>query len=127
MLSNIDKKKYFLGDECIQILKKDNINTLIFKSGNEIQADLIIIANGIRSNIKKIVDENEPEFAGYVGWRGLVNEADLSKETFELISDYFCFVLPQNQQFLTYPVAGVGNKGLEKGKRRRPHKPTYFN
>ena len=118
LLSNIDKKKYFLGDECIQILKKDNINTLIFKSGKEIQADLIIIANGIRSNIKKIVDENEPEFAGYVGWRGLVNEADLSKDTFDLISDYFCFVLPQNQQFLTYPVAGVGNKGLEKGKRR---------
>ena len=118
LLSNIDKKKYFLGDECIQILKKDNINTLIFKSGKEIQADLIIIANGIRSNIKKIVDENEPEFAGYVGWRGLVNETDLSKDTFNLISDYFCFVLPQNQQFLTYPVAGVGNKGLEKGKRR---------
>ena len=38
--------------------------------------------------------------------------------TFDLISDYFCFVLPKNQQFLTYPVAGVGNKGLEKGKRR---------
>ena len=118
LLSNIDKKKYFLGDECAQILKKDNINTLIFKSGKEIQADLIIIANGIRSNIKKIVDKNEPEFAGYVGWRGLVNESDLSKDTFDLISDYFCFVLPQNQQFLTYPVAGIGNKGLEKGKRR---------
>ena len=85
LLSNIDKKKYFLGDECVQILKKNNVNTLIFKSGKEIQADLIIIANGIRSNIKKIVDENEPEFAGYVGWRGLVNETDLSKDTFNLI------------------------------------------
>ncbi len=118
LLSNIDKKKYFLGDECIEILKKERINTLIFKSGKEIQADLIIIANGIKSNLKKIVDENKPEFAGYVGWRGLVNEADLSEKTFDLISDYFCFVLPKNQQFLTYPVAGVGNKGLEKGKRR---------
>ena len=42
----------------------------------------------------------------------------MSEKTFDLISDYFCFVLPKNQQFLTYPVAGVGNKGLEKGKRR---------
>ena len=54
LLSNIDKKKYFLGDECIEILKKERINTLIFKSGKEIQADLIIIANGIRSNLKKL-------------------------------------------------------------------------
>ena len=42
----------------------------------------------------------------------------LSKETLNIVSKYFCFVLPKNQQFLTYPVAGIGKDGLAIGKRR---------
>ena len=118
LLENINKKKYFLGDECIDITKNDNETNLIFKNGKKIKADLVIIANGIRSNLKKLVDKNKPKFAGYIGWRGLVDEAKLSKKTFDIVSEYFCFILPQNQQFLTYPVAGSGQDSLKIGKRR---------
>ena len=118
LLSNINKKDYFLGDECIDIAKNNNETTIIFKNGKKIKADLVIIANGIRSNLKKLVDKNKPKFAGYVGWRGLVDESSLSRETLDLMSEYFCFVLPQNQQFLTYPVSGSGKDGLKIGKRR---------
>ena len=118
LLSNINKTNYFLGDECIDIIKNNNETNVKFKNGKVIKADLIIIANGIRSKLKKLVDKNEPEFAGYIGWRGLVDEGNLSKKTFDLMSKYFCFVLPQNQQFLTYPVAGSGKDGLKTGKRR---------
>ena len=118
LLSNINKKDYFLGDECIEIVKNNNETTVIFKNGKKIKADLVIIANGIRSNLKKLVDVNKPQFAGYVGWRGLVDEMSLSRKTLDLMSEYFCFVLPQNQQFLTYPVAGAGKDGLKIGKRR---------
>ena len=118
LLSNINKNNYFLGDECIDIIKNNNETNVKFKNGKVIKADLVIIANGIRSKLKKLVDNNEPEFAGYIGWRGLVDEGNLSKKTFDLMSEYFCFVLPQNQQFLTYPVAGSGQDGLKIGKRR---------
>ena len=118
LLSNINKNNYFLGDECINIIKNNNETNVKFKNGKVIKADLVIIANGIRSKLKKLVDNNEPEFAGYIGWRGLVDEGNLSKKTFDLMSEYFCFVLPQNQQFLTYPVAGSGQDGLKIGKRR---------
>ena len=118
LLSNINKNNYFLGDECINIIKNNNETNVKFKNGKVIKADLVIIANGIRSKLKKLVDNNEPEFAGYIGWRGLVDEGSLSKKTFDLMSEYFCFVLPQNQQFLTYPVAGSGQDGLKIGKRR---------
>ena len=118
LLSNINKNNYFLGDECINIIKNNNETNVKFKNGKVIKADLVIIANGIRSKLKKLVDNNEPEFAGYIGWRGLVDERNLSKKTFDLMSEYFCFVLPQNQQFLTYPVAGSGQDGLKIGKRR---------
>ena len=118
LLSNINKNNYFLGDECIDIIKNNNETNVKFKNGKVIKADLVIIANGIRSKLKKLVDSNEPEFAGYIGWRGLVDEGNLSEKTFDLMSEYFCFVLPQNQQFLTYPVAGSGQDGLKIGKRR---------
>ena len=118
LFSNINKKNYFLDDECVDIEKNNNETTIKFKNGKQIKADLVIIANGIRSNLKKLVDKNKPEFAGYIGWRGLVDEENLTKSTFHLMSEYFCFVLPQNQQFLTYPVAGSGPDGLKIGKRR---------
>ena len=118
LLSNINKNNYFLGDECINIIKNNNETNVKFKNGKVIKADLVIIANGIRSKLKKLVDNNEPEFAGYIGWRGLVDEGKLSEKTFDLMSEHFCFVLPQNQQFLTYPVAGSGQDGLKIGKRR---------
>ena len=118
LLSNINKNNYFLGDECIDIIKNNNETNVKFKNGKVIKADLVIIANGIRSKLKKLVDNNEPEFAGYIGWRGLVDEGKLSEKTFDLMSEHFCFVLPQNQQFLTYPVAGSSQDGLKIGKRR---------
>ena len=118
LLSNINKNNYFLGDECINIIKNNNETNVKFKNGKVIKADLVIIANGIRSKLKKLVDNNEPEFAGYIGWRGLVDEGKLSEKTFDLMSEHFCFVLPQNQQFLTYPVAGSSQDGLKIGKRR---------
>ena len=118
LLSQINKNKYFLGDECLRIERKKDCTTAFFKNGKKITADLIIIANGIRSNLKQYVDKNKPEYAGYVGWRGLIEESRLSKKTSKAISDYFCFVLPQNQQFLSYPVAGTGKNGLKNGNRR---------
>ena len=118
LLSKINKSKYYLGEECINIIKNQSETILEFKNGKSIKADLIIIANGLRSDLKKNVDINIPKFAGYVGWRGLVDENLLSKETLNIVSKFFCFVLPKNQQFLTYPVAGIGKEGLAIGKRR---------
>ena len=92
LLSQINKNKYFICDECLRIERKKDCKTAFFKDGKKITADLIIIANGIRSNLKQYVDKNKPEYAGYVGWRGLIEESRLSKNiqsNFRLF--LFCF------------------------------------
>jgi 2-polyprenyl-6-methoxyphenol hydroxylase-like FAD-dependent oxidoreductase len=58
-----------------------------------------------------------PTYAGYIAWRGLVEEADLSPATREALCDHFSFSLPEGEQMLGYPVAGP-NEAVAPGARR---------
>ena len=116
---NIDNKNYYMGDDCIEIHREKEKVISIFTNKKEIQSDLIIIANGIKSELRSYVDnEASPKYAGYVGWRGVVYENQLSKESLEILSNYFIVVLPNNQQIATYPIAGEGKDPFKKGNRR---------
>ena len=59
----------------------------------------------------------KPVYAGYVGWRGLVEEAALSRATHAAIFDAMVFALPPNEQFISYPIAGPDDE-LVPGRRR---------
>ncbi len=58
-----------------------------------------------------------PVYAGYVAWRGLVNEQDLSPRVRAELCDWFAFSLPPGEQMLGYPVAGA-NEEMGVGQRR---------
>ena len=116
---NIDNKCYFMGDDCIGIKQINNKAIALFESGKEKKSDLIIIANGIKSELRSYVDKSaNPKYAGYVGWRGVVNENQLSAKSLETLSNYFIVVLPYNQQIASYPIAGEGEDPFTKGNRR---------
>jgi 2-polyprenyl-6-methoxyphenol hydroxylase-like FAD-dependent oxidoreductase len=116
---NIDNKCYFMGDDCIGIKQINNNTIALFESGKEKKSDLIIIANGIKSELRSYVDKSaNPKYAGYVGWRGVVNENQLSAKSLETLSNYFIVVLPYNQQIASYPIAGEGEDPFTKGNRR---------
>ena len=116
---NIDNKCYFMGDDCIGIKQINNKAIALFESGKEEKSDLIIIANGIKSELRSYVDKSaNPKYAGYVGWRGVVNEKQLSAKSLETLSNYFIVVLPYNQQIASYPIAGEGEDPFTKGNRR---------
>ena len=116
---NIDNKCYFMGDDCIGIKQINNKAIALFESGKEKKSDLIIIANGIKSELRSYVDKSaNPKYAGYVGWRGVVNENQLSAKSLDTLSNYFIVVLPYNQQIASYPIAGEGEDPFTKGNRR---------
>ena len=95
----IDNKNYFMGDDCTEIHHGKEKVTAVFNNKKEKQSDLIIIANGIKSELRHYVDSTaSPQYAGYVGWRGVVYEDQLSKKSLEMLSNYFIVVLPNNQQ-----------------------------
>jgi 2-polyprenyl-6-methoxyphenol hydroxylase-like FAD-dependent oxidoreductase len=86
--------------------------------GNTLRADLVVAADGSRSNIRqKYLPDVHLQYAGYVAWRGLVDECDLSPGTRDTLFDKFGFCLPPGEQMLGYPVAGAGNS-TQPGQRR---------
>ena len=115
----ISDDDYFMGDDCIKIKQNKDKAIAFFENGKKKETDLIIIANGIKSELRTYVDNKAyPQYAGYVGWRGVVNEEEISKNSLEILSNYFIVVLPYNQQIASYPIAGEGKNPFKIGERR---------
>ncbi len=115
----ISDDDYFMGDDCIKIEQNEDKAIAFFENGKKKETDLIIVANGIKSKLRTYVDNKaHPEYAGYVGWRGVVNEEEISKNSLETLSNYFIVVLPYNQQIASYPIAGEGKNPFKIGERR---------
>ena len=77
----------------------------------------LIGADGFRSSVRALLlPEARPAYAGYVGWRGLADEAALAAVLAPEVFASLTFVLPPGEQFLGYPVAGPGND-LRPGRR----------
>ncbi|MGF6574828.1 2-polyprenyl-6-methoxyphenol hydroxylase-like FAD-dependent oxidoreductase [Paraburkholderia sp. GAS333] len=86
--------------------------------GTVLHADLVIAADGFKSSVReKFLPDVKLQYAGYVAWRGLVDEAQLTHATREALFDKFAFCLPPREQILGYPVAGRGNSTIP-GERR---------
>ena len=115
----ISNDDYFMGDDCIKIEQNEDKAIAFFDNGKKKETDLIIVANGIKSELRTYVDNKAyPQYAGYVGWRGVVNEEEISKNSLETLSNYFIVVLPYNQQIASYPIAGEGKNPFKIGERR---------
>ena len=115
----ISNDDYFMGDDCIKIEQNEDKAIAFFENGKKKETDLIIVANGIKSELRTYVDNKAyPQYAGYVGWRGVVNEEEISKKSLETLSNYFIVVLPYNQQIASYPIAGEGENPFKIGERR---------
>ena len=90
----------------------------VFADGRTAEADLLIGADGFRSSVRGVLlAEVQPRYVGYVAWRGMVEEGQLSPAVHAQIFDAFAFSLLESEEILGYPVTGPGDD-LRPGFRR---------
>jgi 2-polyprenyl-6-methoxyphenol hydroxylase-like FAD-dependent oxidoreductase len=119
LLKEIFPTERYLQGKSVKTITQDSSSVRVqCEDGSQYEADLLIASDGIRSGVRAhVAPEIQPEYAGYVAWRGVCDEACLSQRTLDTLFNRFGFSLPDGEQMLGYPVAGSGND-TRIGKRR---------
>lgn len=91
---------------------------VVFSDGMKDEVDLVVAADGVRSTIRaQLFPSARPRYAGYVGWRGMLEEAAFSPSAHAALFEHLTFCHLIGEQMLGYFVAGA-NDALEPGQRR---------
>lgn len=110
--------RYVHGASVKNVTQTEDSATVHCEDGRDFRGDLLVASDGLRSAVRaQYAPQVQPQYAGYVAWRGVCDESLLSKFTLDSVFERFGFGLPPGEQMLGYPVAGAGNSTV-RGKRR---------
>ena len=106
---------YHQGKNLVEIKENPDTKqvTAIFADGTKALGDLMVGADGNGSTVRRLLwSGNEPTYAGYLAWRGLVEEGRIPEDARELIGNFdFASHHTENggSHMLGYLVPGEGN------------------
>lgn len=101
------EEHYHRGRQVNGIEQSSEATSLFFTSGECVETDLVIFADGIRSTGRSILSpQTVPKYAGYVGWRGTVPESELSIDTLAQFADAMSYFVGMNTHIIMYPIPG---------------------
>jgi 2-polyprenyl-6-methoxyphenol hydroxylase-like FAD-dependent oxidoreductase len=92
--------------------------TAVFADGARAEGDLLIAADGVQSTVRaQLLPDIEPRYAGYVAWRGVIEESEMTEEEHALLFGRMSFGLPDSELFLALGMPGRADR-VEPGQRR---------
>ncbi len=101
---------YFFDKSLISFTDDASGVTAVFADGTTAQGDLIVGADGIRSTVRaQILPEAQPQYAGYIAWRGLIPESALPDELHREMFAHNMVCYPDGDAATMYAVPGPNN------------------
>ncbi|HTO46873.1 MAG TPA: FAD-dependent monooxygenase [Burkholderiales bacterium] len=109
---------YEPGREVADVVDGPRQALVSFRDGRQLAADLVVGADGIWSTVRaKLNPGAVPAYAGYVAWRGLIDETALPEAIRNRHGSMQGFFAKRDEQFTMYPVSGADDS-LAPGRRR---------
>ncbi len=106
MLRCFDADRYLLGHELVSI--DPAVPRLGFANGLYVEPQLAVCADGVRSSAREVLLPGAaPQYAGYVAWRGVVPETELTPATRDVLDDAIIYYVYANSHILVYPIPGL--------------------
>ena len=105
LLAEFGRDDYHFGSEVVGFeMEGDRVNVRM-ADGRGDDADLLVFADGMGSTGRSLLAPlKQPEYAGYVAWRGTVPERALSTATQELIADAMVYQVLDPGHVLVYAI-----------------------
>ena len=111
-------ENYRAGMTLERVEQEDKKITACFAGGERVEADLLIAADGLRSTVRaQFLPGTKPHYAGYIAWRCLTDEGDLSAPTHAALFNRYSVCVAPGQQGIGYAVPGPGHS-VEPGRRQ---------
>ncbi|HZP87360.1 MAG TPA: FAD-dependent monooxygenase [Burkholderiales bacterium] len=109
---------YHRGKSAERIEQDAHRVTAVFADGSRASGDLLIGADGLRSTVRaQFLPDLKPHYPGYIAWRCLAEEQDLSQRTREEMFDRYTLCTPPGEQAIGYPVPGA-EQSVARGRRQ---------
>jgi 2,6-dihydroxypyridine 3-monooxygenase len=109
LLKALGTEHYHLAHEVVSAEQDADGVTARFADGGQADADFVVFADGIGSaGRRQLLPEVQPEYAGYVAWRGTVAPDDVAPATAALLEDAITYTVLDPEHTLVYPIPAPG-------------------
>ncbi len=107
LLEAVGSARYHMDANARHIEQRPDGATIAFTDGTTVEADLVVAADGLSSSVRQwLAPQEVPSYAGYVCWRGVVPQDQLSAETRGLLHGAGIYVMPERGHMSIYPIPG---------------------